>query len=66
MITYTHHKQRIKDYKDGVRLNAFKIQVCVGHQVKKDRLKEKQAELLKKLELYIQEAIEAGYYELVI
>lgn len=65
-ISYTHHKQRIKDYKNGVRMSKFKLEVCGNHQVKRDKLKEKHKNLTEKLEQYLEEAIEAGFYELVI
>ena len=64
--TYTHHKQRIKDYKSWIRVNQFRLDVCGDHQVKSEKLKEKQTRLLEKLELYKQHAIEDGHYELVI
>lgn len=65
-ITFTHHKQRIKDYKSWVRVNEFRLEVCGDHQVKSEKLREKHDRLLEKLELYKRHAIEDGHYELAI
>ena len=66
MITYEHHKQRIKDYKQWIHVNQFRLKVCSEQQIQNENLRAKHKRLLEKLEIYIQEALDCGYYELIV
>lgn len=50
-ITLEHHKQRIKDYRGWLRVNAFRLQVCGDHQIKSEKIREKTKDLTEKLDI---------------